>query len=295
VAKGLFLGTLCQRVRVLDAWVCRRLETAHRGLGYDPVMQQHASRVKLPVRVGEDLDQGFKPRSLQPVFARAHGCVLIYGEGGIGKTSLACEIARSAVSPDAEERPAPHSMLPVLLDSDIAVGDGNVHRALLLAVGRKLQVLLNTMEEIPIDLLTALLRNRRILVIVDRFSELGPATRELIRPAAPGFFINALVITSRLKEVLGVQATILSPTSLSKEKLSIFAHDYLTSIGKRAKLNDAEFAESISRFSKVLALAMFLFYWQNSFLIKWLRPLNRAEIWRNYRAASRSLCCITST
>ncbi|WP_337441865.1 hypothetical protein, partial [Fischerella thermalis] len=72
---------------------------------------------------------------------------------------------------------------------------------------------------------------QRIIVIVDRFSELNATTREAIVPDSPEFPVNALVITSRIEEKLGrVNKTIIKPLRIEANKLSSFMEAYLMAI-----------------------------------------------------------------
>jgi len=46
-------------------------------------------------------------KDLKPTFNRNRACLLIWGEGGAGKTSLACQVGKWVMSDDSEKRPAP--------------------------------------------------------------------------------------------------------------------------------------------------------------------------------------------
>jgi hypothetical protein len=65
-----------------------------------------------------------------------------------------------------------------------------------------LQASIGETEPIPDELCDRLLRQRRILVIVDHLSEMSEATRKEIRPGHLDFLVNALIVTSRLDEKL---------------------------------------------------------------------------------------------
>ncbi len=99
---------------------------------------------------------------------------MIWGEGGAGKTSLACTLAQWAMSDNETQRLSKHRMLPVLIEQEL-------DNPLKETIGGQLQALISEAQAIDNDLLTNLLRQRRILVIVDHFSEMGEATRNKIQ------------------------------------------------------------------------------------------------------------------
>ncbi|MBD0344989.1 MAG: hypothetical protein ICV63_09260 [Coleofasciculus sp. Co-bin14] len=118
------------------------------------------------------------------------------------------------------------------------------------AIRGQLQDLTNEPNSISEELLERLLRQRRILVIVDHLSEMSEATRKAIRPELPDFCVNALVITSRTEETLGkVIKTTLKPLRIEGNRLSLFMEAYLTQRGKRDLFTDAEFFTACSRLS----------------------------------------------
>jgi hypothetical protein len=99
----------------------------------------------------------------------------------------------------------------VLLEQDLENKIGEGHHPFLDAIRGELWALVNAENPIPEELLQ-LLRRRRVLVILDHFSELHEATRKEIRPGHPEFPVNAFVVTSRLEEQLdGVPKTTIRP------------------------------------------------------------------------------------
>ncbi len=120
----------------------------------------------------------------------------LYGEGGSGKTSLACQIASWAMSDIPEERLCKHQMLPILLEEEFNFKVAEGKQVFLEAIRGALRDLIDAEDALSEELLEQLLRKRRLLVIVDRFSEMSEATRNLIHPESPDFPVNALVVTS---------------------------------------------------------------------------------------------------
>lgn len=50
------------------------------------------------------------------------------GEGGSGKTSLACRVGRKALSDDADERIGDHLMISFILEHEPVLRDGETTR-----------------------------------------------------------------------------------------------------------------------------------------------------------------------
>ena len=137
-----------------------------------------------------------------------------------------------------------HRMLPIFLEEDlICNGDDKAcQQALLDAVSGQLKLLAH--EDLPIsqELLENLLRRRRIMVIVDHLSEMNEITRRTINPDDPAFPVNALVVTSRQRDVLGqVNKLSIKPLRIMGNRLSSFMEAYLAKQGKRDLFTDSEF------------------------------------------------------
>src|SRR5215813_3584301 len=97
----------------------------------------------------------------------------ILTERGVGKTSLACQIANWAMREDAMARPCKtHRLLPVLIEPEVesqaAKGD-----AFLNIIHPQLELLIGRTAPISEELLHRLLRRQRVLVIIDGFSEMS--------------------------------------------------------------------------------------------------------------------------
>jgi len=118
------------------------------------------------------------------------------------------------------------------------------------AICGQLQALIGEAEPIADELLAHLLRQRRILVIVDHLSEMSEATRKQIRPGDPDFTANALIVTSRLEEKLDeIPKTTIKPLRVAGDRLSSFMEAYLTQRGKRNLFDDPEYFDACRRLS----------------------------------------------
>jgi hypothetical protein len=179
---------------------------------------------------------------------------LIWGEGGSGKTSLACQIAQWAMSEDENERILKHRMLPVLIEDDLDPDPDHDKCPFTDAIlGQLNDELGQDTDPISAKLLEQLLRKQRILVIVDHLSEMSTETRDLIRPEMPDCPAKALLITSRLREVLGhVVKTTIQPLRIEGNHLSSFMDAYLRERGKRELFPDPEFFDACRHLSQIV-------------------------------------------
>ncbi|MGC8711881.1 MAG: SUMF1/EgtB/PvdO family nonheme iron enzyme [Leptodesmis sp.] len=230
---------------VLDAWVTQHLATATTKFTSptNKTVSERAIHVPLPVQFNEHAETEFGPQTLRPYFQKSRFCLLLTGEGGAGKTSLACQIARWGL----ERKLAKYAILPILIEQELGESDN------LLAV---IQGYLETLvaAEGPLDktLVEALLRKRRLLVIVDHLSEMAGTTRGKIRPADPNFPIHALIVTSRLPEEQLSKDVVLEPMRVEGNRLSEFINAYLTAKGKRHLFEDEDYFEVCRRLSRMV-------------------------------------------
>jgi hypothetical protein len=145
---------------------------------------------------------------------------------------------------DEGQRMTPHVMLPVLIERELDFSVAKDADTLFEAIRRQLQDLTDISEPISAPHLQALLRRQRILVIIDHLSEMSHETRGKIQPQAADFPINALIVTSRLRESLGeVAKTVVEPLRVEGNRLSSFMEAYLRQRSARDLFEDTEFFE----------------------------------------------------
>jgi HEAT repeat protein len=247
VRDVLLLSFFHFRRRVLDAWVNQHIAAARANFQRRDTVRDRNIYVPVPVVLDGNTVANLEPAALP--FKKNRTCLLIWGEGGSGKTSLACQIAQWAMAEQPAERLQDHLMLPVLLEHELdPVTAGQ--DPLRIVIRGQLQALIDEAEEIDAALFERLLRCQRILVVVDRFSELSPQTREQIRPGQPDFPVGALVVTSRGEEELdGVPRTLIKPLRVTGNRLSSFLEAYLVRRGKRELFDDAEYFDACRRLS----------------------------------------------
>jgi HEAT repeat protein len=253
IRYALFVGFFHYHPRVLDGWVAKHLKSVREEFQEKDTVRDRNVYIPVPVVLdGETIPQ-LTANDLRAKFKKQRGCLLIWGEGGAGKTSLACQIAKWAVSEDETENLCKHQMLPVLVEEELDFEAAADKQPFMAAIRGQLQDLTNETNPVSEELLERLLRQRRILVIVDHLSEMSEATRKAIRPELPNFCVNALVITSRTEETLGkVTKTTLKPLRIEGNRLSSFMEAYLTQRGKRDRFTDTEFFDACSRLSAMV-------------------------------------------
>ncbi|MDJ0615286.1 MAG: SUMF1/EgtB/PvdO family nonheme iron enzyme [Calothrix sp. MO_192.B10] len=230
--------------RVLDAWVRERIHKAKEQFEGRDTVKKHEIYVAEPILLNEhkvDIPD-FNAKVLKDTFSQSQVRVVIWGEGGSGKTSLACQIAKWAMKLGKSDRICQHPILPILIEDEF---DGS----LLETIGGLLKELTQSGKVIPEELLKQLLRQQRILLIVDHLSEMGEETRKKIQPDNQEFPANALIVTSRLKNILGseITPTFIEPFRISVGSLASFLNRYLEKKGKAELFDGLDYSEAYRR------------------------------------------------
>ncbi|HET7239488.1 MAG TPA: hypothetical protein VFI76_10690, partial [Terrimicrobiaceae bacterium] len=248
------LGWLRNSSRVLDSWVNHHRQTARERFLDKQTVRDRAIHISMPVILAGEACAEFKPALLRAsAFGRLPVTLLIWGEGGSGKTSIACQIARWCLSDNEEDWPCRHAMLPVLIERELDAPVAANHDPLFEAIRRQLEDVLGLDYPPDDELLEALLRRRRLLVIVDHLSEMSQTTQERVRLDVPSFKPKALVITSRRRELLGGITLIeLEPMRVAAERLSEFMSAYLRARGMREQFSDPEFFAACERLTTLV-------------------------------------------
>src|SRR5262249_24939736 len=110
--RGLLLvGFFHYHRRVLDAWIARHVASFRANFQARRTVKEPALYVPVPVALDGAAVPGLTVAPLREAF-RKRGCLLIRGEGGSGKTTLACQVGHWALAVNPAERLCAHLMLP---------------------------------------------------------------------------------------------------------------------------------------------------------------------------------------
>jgi formylglycine-generating enzyme required for sulfatase activity len=242
--------SLKYRPRVLDAWVEEHQGRVEQRFSAIATVEQRRHHLSLPVKVGHKLEPELTPERLRQLDG-VDGLVLISGEGGVGKTSLALRIAGWAL----EGRLTDRAVVPVLVEADLQ-GEEN----LLSRVRSTLETL--TEQRGPegralaptLPLVQALLERRRLLVILDHFSELGDESRQRLLPTADDFPSAWAIVTSRREESFGGKVVLhLRPQRLTADRLWPFFTDYLRLVQAEEALDFDLHERAVGRLREITA------------------------------------------
>jgi formylglycine-generating enzyme required for sulfatase activity len=173
------------------------------------------------------------PSDIQSIVAnnKRPQLLMIWDEGGAGKTSLAIEIARWAM----DGKLADFAILPILLDFQNHATD--------LVESLKSQ-LSYVDKDLTLDNVGVLLEQRRLLVIVDHFSECTGAQQSWLLAQCTPSNLSLLLLTSRQNEgdkFRGWQRHEIRPQRLQDADLFRFFEDYLFARSKQAATSQSSF------------------------------------------------------
>lgn len=238
--------------KVLDAWVASQIDTVRKEFESKSTVQERNVYIPMPVVLNGKSIGNLTAEHLKPIFSQNRAFMLIHGEGGVGKTTLACQIARWAMSPIASERMLEHPVLPVLLEHDLYI-DPQKKDSFLQTIRGQLSLTCTTSEGITDEFVLQLLKQKRLMVLLDHFSELSQETRKAIRPESPAFAANLLLVTSRNEEKLDdASKSAIKPIRIQGDRLSAFMDAYLTQRGKRELFDDPEYFDSCRKLSLIV-------------------------------------------
>jgi len=247
------LGLFHYHPRVLDAWISKNITSARAEFRRMTTVKDREVHVETPVVVEDKPVLGLTAKHLQAAFEPRRACVLVWGEGGSGKTSLACQIASWAMEPQQSNRLKKHLMIPILIESDLDLTADPPRQLFLESIRGRLRILTDQAESPSEDLVTEMLRRQRLLVIVDGLSELKESTRSQLRSSDPRFLANALVVTSRVQEQLeGLPRTSIRPSRIRGNRLSSFIDGYLIHRSAREVFDDPEFFLACGKLSSLV-------------------------------------------
>jgi len=248
-----FISIFIYRPRVLDSWVLAHIETVREQFSQRNTVKSRATYIPVSFELDDKKLPQLRGQDLPAIFTKKRICLLIWGEGGIGKTSIACQIADWAMEPDKTQRLCKHLMIPILIEEELDSKVAEGKHPFFEAIRGQLKSITNHPTPIAEELLQKLLQQRRILVIADHFSEMAETTQKEIDPNAADFPINALVVTSRLDSTMGkANKNTLHPLRIEGSELSAFMEKYLDKLGKLNLFNGSQFHYACGDLAKLL-------------------------------------------
>jgi formylglycine-generating enzyme required for sulfatase activity len=251
--EGAHSATTAQRhytPQELQTWVERhhpRLEKAFLGLSSVQTRQVHVPLDVCLTPAGAAATQGprlLRPEDLEPLLAAGNHVLLLSGDGGAGKTSLAFAIARWWLLGE----PGGVVRLPVLIETALGPEESVADRV---RSWLRNQLAGAGENDLAPELIEALLAAKRLIPIVDHLSELTPAARENLLTALPP---GLVVVTSRSDDD-GFRERPLSrivPQRIGVERLQAFFLDYLRRKGQGEALSDDDLMPAQAQLKRIV-------------------------------------------
>lgn len=253
--RHLFLvGFFHYNNRVLDAWVISKLDQAQHTFSVKATVEARKIYVPVPVILDKRNLTSLTADNLHPTFSKKLSRLMIWGEGGAGKTSLACLLAAWSMSEKRGERICrEHPMLPVLIEQDLEIQSERLDGLLLHTIGEQLRATIDDVAPPPALFLQNLLKSKRVLVIIDGLSEMNEVSRRSIIAEISHVPVNAVIVTSRVEDNLNnIPQSTIKPLRIRGNKLSTFMEMYLLLREKRDLFDDEEFFNACRRLSMIV-------------------------------------------
>ncbi|HEX8072435.1 MAG TPA: HEAT repeat domain-containing protein [Pyrinomonadaceae bacterium] len=209
--------------RVLDAWIEKYVIGHARAVFKEKETVSEREFHFVPGVKGKASIRDFIPDDTRRKFSGERARLVICGEGGSGKTSLACQLGTAATDEKEHDRLCQeHLMLPVLIET-MKEDDGSFLNEIKAQVNEFIPN-----ETLSDEMIINLLRLRRILVIIDSFSELSAKAQEQIRDSIDALPVNACIITARTEEALRERdRAVINQGLVGGSKLTEFMEKYL--------------------------------------------------------------------
>jgi chaperonin GroEL len=219
----LLLSLFHYRPRVLNAWVARNIDIAKEAFEQISSVAQRKMYIPIPTEVGEPesgkIITELGPKDFSPYFNSKRTVIVVMGGGGTGKSTMACQLGLWALKREIKDRPHTHRMIPIFIEEETDDLFATVLSHLNQMVGA---------DEVTPEIVMNLLKQKRLLIIVDSLSERTAKTQQHIETIHGKLPVNAIIITTRLAPALGpVQYIQVKPQNIGVNTTLFFLTEYL--------------------------------------------------------------------
>lgn len=219
-ANAIFvIPTLVKQSRVLDSWIKSNKKNIVNQYLSEETVKKHLNYVSLPIALdsltGRQIDKP-SPDELSGFFRQKRTSIEILGIGGVGKTTLAVNIGLWGIKSGSRASINKYMMLPIIIEEECDDIFNVIKRKVRGMTG-------NIIED---EFLMALLKKKRLLIIIDALSERSDEMQKNVKTIYGNFDINALIITSRSK--LGIESfdnILIYPKAMNAEKVLDYIND----------------------------------------------------------------------
>ena len=249
---AIFIGFLNYRLRVLDAWVDRYSRSASLSLSQRQTVRERQIYVPLPtyIRANQTVRvSALTADSLREICAGDRWCIRILGEGGSGKTSLACRMAYWCLASEPNQRLfSRHRALPLMVEPGNMAAAEIEGTSFTDVLRSQLQAATRSAEVIDLELYSRLIRTQRVVVILDGASEMTIFNKQDRAKLQETFPACALIVTARNTELFGEGGyTDILPQRIDSDHLIPFLNAYLSHLN--VEVDDSRLYEACRRLS----------------------------------------------
>ena len=230
---ALLVGFFHYHPQVLDAWVEKYVETAKERFNNLRTVGERKDFISLPILINgksKTLNVG----ELQQFYRGNQSYLLICGEGGSGKTSLACELGKWAINKEKSARLCTsHKMLPIIIEQEVEKDK------LVTVIEAHLRGIINEQNLLSSSLVIELLKKRRILVIIDGFSEMKG--KDHLLEGIKSVPLNSVIFTSRFNEDMNnLQTDVIQTKRVYSGEIYNFIEKYFEKLEKGSLFTGVE-------------------------------------------------------
>ncbi len=204
--------------------------------------------IQVPILINGISESELTVNRLRSLFDPDPTVLFVRGEGGIGKTSLLCHIARTSMALTSNKRTvSDHCLIPVLIEAKHLPDSGKVELAAL--VKRELENLTGRVSKISLLMTRKLSEHGLVLILLDGISELPKVARMALLPNNSSIALRRVVYSGRqLFEMDGMTTGIIDPQKIPAQRLFGFIEEYLVAHGQRNKFSTSDLFDICGKF-----------------------------------------------